>query len=139
MIGQAAPPGDGGDIDHNLWDNEDPTGSENKAIRYLGDEKNFSEWQATNIGGVTPGANSLEEDYQTDNNFPDFTDNQTDGSGTYTLNPGSPARHGGISLSGYQSKLRPEATFGSSGTAGTTMNDILSIGAYGVYRGSAGM
>jgi len=47
------------------------------------------------------------------------------------LKPGSPARHGADpSISG--TRLRPDGS-------GNTMEDILSIGAYGVYRGSAGM
>ena len=56
--------------------------------------------------------------------------------GDFTLKPGSPARHGAVYIPGYTTKLRPEATWPSGVT---TMEDILSIGAYGVYRGAAGM
>lgn len=50
--------------------------------------------------------------------------------GDYTLKPGCAWRHGGTHTSGYESKLHPNAS---------TMDDILSIGPYGLHRGSAGM
>ena len=56
------------------------------------------------------------------------------GGDDFTLKPGSPARHGAVYIPGYTTKLRPEASWPSSVT---TMEDILSIGAYGVYRGAA--
>jgi len=55
--------------------------------------------------------------------------------GDFTLKPNSPARHGAVYIPGFTTKLRPESTWPSGVT---TMEDILSIGAYGVYRGSAG-
>jgi len=60
------------------------------------------------------------------------------GTGDLTLKPGSPARHGATYIAGYTTALDPSATFGV-GYNGLTMEDILSIGAYGVYRGAAGM
>lgn len=70
------------------------------------------------------------DQYQTD---PLFTNA---GGGVFTLLPNSPARHGAVYIPGYTTKLRPESTWPSGVT---TMEDILSIGAYGVYRGAAGM
>jgi len=50
--------------------------------------------------------------------------------GDFTLKPGASWRHGGTYTPGYETKLRP---------GGGVMDDILSIGPYGVLRGSAGM
>ena len=54
----------------------------------------------------------------------------------YTLKPGSPAKNSGdVTLDA--TRLQPTTTFGV-GSNGLTMEDIT-IGAYGVYRGAAGM
>jgi len=83
----------------------------------------FAQWQSLGFG-----ANSI------DGQDPLFTNA---GSDDFSLKPGSPCRHGGDpSLTSYTAKLRPETSWPSSVT---TMEDILSIGAYGIYRGSAGM
>lgn len=55
-------------------------------------------------------------------------------SGDFTLKPGSPCRNSATYLTGYTTKLSPKSTWPS---AVITMEDILSIGAYGVYRGGA--
>ena len=56
----------------------------------------------------------------------------------YTLDPSSPAKNFAVYLPGFTTKLQPTTTFGV-GSNELTMEDILSIGAYGVYRGAAGM
>lgn len=56
------------------------------------------------------------------------------GADDFTLKPNSLCRNRAVYISGYTTKLRPESTW-PSGVV--TMEDILSIGAYGVYRGSA--
>ena len=54
----------------------------------------------------------------------------------FTLQAGSPARNAGTYLPGYESKLKWTSTWPS---AVLLMDDILSIGAYAVPRGAAGM
>lgn len=55
-------------------------------------------------------------------------------SGNFQLNLGSPAATGATSIDGYNTRLRPESSWPDDVQ---TMNDNLSIGAYGVYRGAA--
>jgi len=108
------------DIDYNLY----YTGANTPVFTISGvNTYNFAEWQALSNDTNSPAmADSL------------FTNA---GGDDFTLKPGSPCRHGGDpSLTSYTTKLRPEASWPSGVT---TMEDILSIGAYGVYRGSAGM
>ena len=54
----------------------------------------------------------------------------------YTLAPNSPAQNTAVYIPGYTTKLQPTSSWPD---AVLTMEDILPIGAYGVYRGAAGM
>ena len=54
----------------------------------------------------------------------------------YSLKPNSPCRNGAVYTPGYTTRLKPEC---GDGSCSNTMEDILSIGAYGVFRGAAGM
>ena len=108
------------DIDYNLY----YTGANTSVFTETGvDTYNFAEWQA--LGHDTHSPTPAD---------PLFTNAAGD---DFTLKPGSPCRHGSDpSLTSYTTKLRPNASWPDNVV---TMEDILSIGAYGVYRGSAGM
>jgi len=89
---------------------------------YKGTDCNFADWKTNS----SQDANSpIPAD-------PLFTNAAGD---DFTLKPNSPCRHGAVYIPGYTTKLRPEASWPDNVV---TMEDILSIGAYGVYRGSAG-
>ncbi len=60
------------------------------------------------------------------------------GADNFSLKSGSPARNGAIYIPGYTTKLRPEVCASFDPANVTTMQDILSIGACGIYRGAAG-
>ena len=58
----------------------------------------------------------------------------------FWLLPNSPVRNAAQYISGYTTRLQPTANFTTTTSGGViTMEDILPIGAYGVYRGAAGM
>jgi hypothetical protein len=97
-------PGTGADINYNFFDSQvDGTGNENYPVyyngtRYYWDSSDGSPaWQDLSIGGITPDQNSIEESFATDNNYPDFVDNQTDGTGDYHITSSSPLIEQGLS------------------------------------------
>ena len=83
---------------------------------------NFADWKTNSS-----------QDSNSKNSDPLFTNVAGD---DFTLKFNSPCRHGAVYLPDYETKLRPNASWPSDVTI---MDDILSIGAYGIYRGSAGM
>jgi len=91
------------------------------------------EWTGTDYNFANWKTNSSQDANSPTPADPLFTNA---GGDDFTLKPGSPCRHGATYLSGYEDKLRPESTW-PDGVV--TMEDILSIGAYGIYRGAAGM
>lgn len=93
-------------------------------VKWLGIDYNASEWAAY-LAASSQDANSLTSD-------PLFTNAV---GGDFTLKPSSPCRNGATFLSGYETKLSPKSSWPD---AVVTMDDILTIGAYGVYRGAAG-
>ena len=84
-----AMPDEGESWDFNLLDTEAPDAG-HRPVRYRTNQIVWADWLTTAWGGTSPDGNSLEEDFTTDNNYPDFVDNQTDGTGDYHITMASP-------------------------------------------------
>ena len=84
----------GNQCDYNLIDSDYTNDNTNDyPIRYVGTNYKIGEapdWLGVSIGGSSPDGNSIYEKFTTDSNYPDFIDNQTNGSGNYHIQSVSP-------------------------------------------------
>ena len=96
-------------------------------VSWKGTGYTVAEWNDSTPAGVT-AANNIGGD-------PLFADASTD---KFWLKPGSPGRNAAECIAAYVDKLQQTTTFGVDSNE-LIIKDCLSIGAYGVYRGAAGM
>ena len=114
-ISASAAASEGLDITNNIW--------------YSPSASNFYSWDGTpgNVLGTWNALTGVGTDINSDPLLHDPAN------GKLWPKLGSPAMHGAAYLVGYEDRLRPESTWPDDVT---TVQDILSIGAYAVYRGA---